>query len=220
MKKLIVVLLISMAFHSSFAQQKNADSLVYKVYEAIKKNDPLSFVELFANYKQFQSLLIESSKKNSDTADQAMFILRFSEKDFNEQVRKRDEMHFRGFMNRIYSKGIDPTELKFAGCQYKESIPKGFGNQRAFNGILFVADEKGYYRIPFNVTWLGTQSAWFLMSLKDILGKDEREEIPVEDSLLSSTAIIQKVEEVEELPPPPPPQEKKKATSGQRKNNN
>ena len=144
------------------------------------------------------------------------YALKFSEKEYKEQVTDDVGKRFRKFMNTLGSKKIDYTGLNFVSCQYKEQVSKGFDDQMQFSGMIFVKDEKKDYKIPFIATWLETQRGWFGLYLRDILKKDEEESL--KDSTVVKSVIVQKTEE--EDVPPPPSKEKSAKKSSPRKNEN
>ena len=137
MKKIVGSLSIAFLFLSTVcAQEKNADSLFYKVFDAIKNNDAASYIKLFVNYKQYQSLIMESAANSTDSAFFMQIALRYTQNDFEEQVIKSEEVAFRKFIGQLTLKRIDPAGLHFTGSQYEEKKAPMFKDQILVSGNI------------------------------------------------------------------------------------
>lgn len=204
---LFISILVSL---SSMAQDKNPDAFLSRVVSTFKNNDTASFVNLFIDYRQLKSLLLEAELRDEDkdTANNAWVlksIAQYSEKQYREDIVNGRIKKFSDFRSKIVNKGISPSDLIFDSSRYEESIPKRFDKQRLFKGTIFLTTGKDVCRIPFMATWLETQKGWMDIYLMDFLKKGE--ELPHRDMSGKDTVSVQldEIEEMEESPPPPPP---------------
>ena len=185
---LFISILISLA---SLTQEKNPDAFLYQVFTTIKNNDTSSFVNLFIDYQQMKSLMVETVLTKKDTTNNSRvleFNAGYSEKQYEEDVIKVTKKQFSAFRSKVVTKGIDPASLIFDSCRYEERIPERFENQRLFDGTIFLNYGEEACRIPFIANWLETQKGWISISLIDFLKKGEA--LPGRDSMVSVTDTV------------------------------
>lgn len=200
------------------AQIKDKDTLVQRIFTAVRNNDEQAYLKLFPSFNQLQAIFNHMLDNMKDSSMQKVLRQQFQqlkEEEYNRKLMEELKISFQQLMQKGREKGINWVDLTYVGSSTKEEdVDELVGRQ--FSGIIQLKDARQEYDLHFSdVIWSEPAKAWFGAMLNGITLKGEPLKSPLEefrevDSALMVTDSILITEEVQ--PPPPPPPAKKPAT--------
>ena len=199
---------------AAVAQEKSADTMVHKVYRALKSKNETAFISLFPNYEQMRRFLRQSveaelkqakdssaAKMNVDSLME-MMMGQMTEETFNAQMKNEFSRSFRSILEAGEAKGINWSNAVLTHYTLDSLVEESFPSMK---GVMDLKDGEKEYQLAFNqMVWLDKEGGWFGISLRNIVHKGEPLDLvdsvttSVEDVTISDTTVI-------ETPPPPPP---------------
>jgi hypothetical protein len=208
---LICCLVLLFAFRAE-AQVKDKDTLVQRIYRAVKNTDEQAFVQLFPNYTQIRAILDNMLEKVKDSSARAMMAQSFLQ--LNETVYKTKMLteitsSFQKLIKQGTDKGITWSDLAFTGSNMEEESMEDFGGKQ-LKGVIHLKDAKQEYDLHFSETiWSEPEKAWFGAILRGIVKKGEPlaslDDYSGMDSTVTVDEVITATDSIAPPPPPPPP---------------
>jgi hypothetical protein len=181
------------------AQEKSADTMVHKVYRALKSKNETAFISLFPNYEQMKRFLrqsVEAELKQTKDPSAAkmsvdslmeMMMGQMTEEAFNTQMKNEFAHSFHSILEAGEAKGINWNNTVLTHYTLDSLVEESFPSMK---GVMDLKDGEKEYQLAFNqIVWLDKEGGWFGISLRNIVHKGESLEDAAD----------------EELPPPPPP---------------
>jgi hypothetical protein len=234
MKKVIalLVLVLCVGQLTASAQEKNPDSLIRKIFNAISNGDKASFLKTFPDYNQMRRIISEVMSKADTLALEKEYrdhLAGFTEEMFRFQLLPEFEKEYNKILAQLKEKAIRPEKMKFIHAEYASRNLSELGMPQVIaNGKIYFRVDTTQYVLPFSdMIWSEDLQGYFGVSLKPFRGRWEPdfEEMETELSALDSVeirdVIIQSVQEKDAPPPPPakkpgqkPPVKKPARTNG------
>lgn len=215
MKKFSGFFMLCLVFLFAFsaeAQVKDKDTLVQRIYRAVKNTDEQAFVKLFPDYKQIRAILDNMLEKVQDSSARAMMAQGFLQ--LNEDMYKDKMLHeitgsFQKLIKQGTDKGITWSDLAFTGSNVEEENLEDFGSKQ-LKGVIHLKDAKQEYDLHFSETiWSEPEKAWFGAILRGIVKKGEPlaslDDFSGMDSTVTVDEVITTMDSIAPPPPPPPP---------------
>jgi hypothetical protein len=207
----ICCLLLLFAFRTE-AQIKDKDTLVQRIYRAVKNSDEQAFVKLFPDYRQIRAILDNILEKVKDSSERAMMAQGFLQ--LNEDMYKDKMIHeitgsFQKLIKQGTDKGITWSHLAFTGSNVEEEILEDFGSKQ-LKGVIHLKDANQEYDLHFSETiWSEPEKAWFGAILRGIVKKGEPiaslDDFSGMDSTVTVDSVMMSMDSIAPPPPPPPP---------------
>lgn len=172
MKKMLLLCVAVIALLQVNAQEKSPDSVIQRVFRAVKNNDEAAFVKVFPDLEGMLVMLKEFDPNGLDVEADSMIRAQYA------GALKED---FREFMNRLENKGVRHSQLVFVKADYSVDEMKMSdnpeGHSREASGIIYVKADGEEYEIPFgDLIWSDELKGWFGIHLKSFRKKGEVEE--------------------------------------------
>jgi hypothetical protein len=209
---LFMFCLVLLFTFSAEAQVKDKDTLVQRIYRAVKNTDEQAFVKLFPDYRQIRAILDNMLEKVKDSATRAMMAQGFLQ--LNEDVYKDKMLHeitgsFQKLIKQGQDKGITWSNLAFTGSDVEEEHLEEFGAKQ-LKGVIHLKDAKEEYDLHFSETiWSEPEKAWFGAILRGIVKKGEPlaslDDFSGMDSTVTVDTVMMAMDSIAPPPPPPPP---------------
>jgi hypothetical protein len=208
MKKVAVFLLV--LFFTSFSiHAQELDNHMKKVVRSLKQKDEKAYLQLFPTYEQMVDFLKQVLEQTSDASDitkdslMQVTMKGFTKEKYENDIEGKLAVAFRNFLEEGETKGLNWTDIEFAGYTADTSdIEKVEGMQSATGKIFVKFNDKDYTITYSDVIWMNNQQAWFGILLNGVLKPGEAVTGASDDS--DSLAMMM-------TPPPPPPALQKKA---------
>ena len=190
MKQLLFVFISFFYFSlQSSAQVSNADTMVQKIFKAVKNEDDKAFKSLFPDFVQLKQMLKASYEgelvgtgKNLDkqTTDSIvnMFMGFVTEEDYATEQEKLIE-NFKKFIKQGKDNKISWKNIQFKNAVTEEFNENGFKNLK---GIIHFNNGKDNCQFSFNqVIWSGVHKGWFGATLENLMCNGKIIGVIVED---------------------------------------
>lgn len=235
MKKAVVVLFVFLSTQVLVvAQVSNPDTMIYKVFAALKAKDEKAFVALYPNAKQFGAFALAmltaelASGDNQNSADASTKALMDSfvkaqivaetasgkyaamEKTYSEEFTKTigagEAKGVKWAEAKLVSYTIDSS--KVVGEDAKEVMTAKKAGVTKLQGIIDFSVGDSAYQIHYmGMMSASSEGGWFWPSVTAVLRKGE---LPPPFETEVRSIIVQDVREAPPPPPPPPPKKKVK----------
>ncbi len=235
-KRLLFLLLIGSCTQPIQAQTGSVDSMIQKLFFALKTKDTSAYLHLFANGQQMDQLYgmalerlspqeriqikkaIEKSdptkKVNADSVFERL-LHQFSAPGVMEKRKKEAVQTFQHIIEEGKKKQVDWSvarlisyHLDTAGVSDYQRVQTGVKN---LTGVINFSSDDSLYHVSFyNLIYLPLEKSWFEGQFREVIR--EREQF-TPDIIETREITLTDIQE-DEPPPPPPPLKKKLKAKG------
>ena len=240
-RKLLALLIFTLFIETTQAQITSPDTLVHRIFTALKNKDEKAFVALYPNQEQMTKMMSKimagliteiakmdtTNKKKLIGGDfNEMMLEELKKKTKPEQMEKefgRFAKNFRDIIEKGEQRGIDWNRITLLRYSYDsitmkdETAVKLFGTDgmKTMEGKLYFTSADSVYQVSFHETlYLPEERGWYGAELHQL--KKENETL-ADDTEIKEVMMESIEEDVPPPPPPPPSKQKTKTTSSKTK---
>lgn len=206
------------------AQVKDKDTMIQRIFTAVKNSDEQAYLKLFPSFTQLQALfnhMLDNMKDSSMRMVMRQQFQQLNEETYKQKMGEELKSSFRQLIQNGKEKGINWADLSYVGSHSEEENVDEIGGKQ-ISGTIQLKDASQEYNLYFSdVIWSEPHKAWFGAMLKGITRKGDTLK-SVMDEFVQVDSAIMAVDTAVVIQPPPPakkpvnkkPVEKKPLKSG------